>query len=345
MAKSTTKAEIQSATNLSHEMRNLLHRLKLAGSYRVLEQRMVFDGASVETAGQLAHNEPAAIAPGGSDEAGAQLDAIDALDVVAAMAATPIGLEAQGSSIVFIDHGVGNADELISAVPPGSEIVFLDPSTDGVEQIAEYLSGRHDIESIHILSHGSQGELALGNATLTSETMQGEHLDDLTVIGSALTPDGDILIYGCNFSDGESGLKAAIILGGITGADIAASDNLTGHVDLGGDWHFETEVGEIDALGLEAPDWMGLLDPPVDFDFSMISTLESGVDLQVGAVYRFSGVSPGFDALVEISDMQNATLAQLDDSSQGVDRAFQPEIVGNAAGSYVEFRIQFVAAG
>ena len=74
--------------------------------------------------------------------------------------------------------------------------------------------------------------------------------------------------------------------------------------------------------------------------------LESGTDLQIGAVYRFKDVKPGIDGIITILDMTGGmTLAQLDGPS-GFDEAFQPYI--NCAPSqrgYVEFQLDFVFGG
>ena len=42
-------------------------------------------------------------------------------------------------------------------------------------------------------------------------------------------PDADLLIYGCNFGQGEAGQEAMETLAELTGADIAASTDRTGH--------------------------------------------------------------------------------------------------------------------
>jgi len=91
-----------------------------------------------------------------------------------------------------------------------------------------------------------------------------------------LTADGDILVYGCDFSAGSAGLAAARILGDITGADIAGSVNDTGAADLGGDWNLETQIGSIEAKAIDAPSWRGLLAPfdirvEADTTFSMVA--------------------------------------------------------------------------
>ncbi|MDD9908757.1 MAG: BspA family leucine-rich repeat surface protein, partial [Ahrensia sp.] len=147
----------------------------------------------------------------------------------------------------------------MSALGANVEVVLLDPARDGVEQIAEALEGRDGIEAIHILSHGDQGRLFLGNTVLDANSMQGEHLDELTVIAKSLHSDGDILIYGCDFTGGTDGLEAAMLLGSITGADIAASDDTTGHESFQGDWDLETEIGQVETASISASAWHGEL--------------------------------------------------------------------------------------
>ncbi|MDE3249427.1 MAG: T9SS type A sorting domain-containing protein [Bacteroidota bacterium] len=73
--------------------------------------------------------------------------------------------------------------------------------------------------------------------------------------------------------------------------------------------------------------------------------LVSGTDLQVGAVYRYSNVRPGTDAIVTITDLNKISLTQFDGAS-GFDEAFQPYIwcPGKTKG-YAEFRFDFVTAG
>lgn len=70
----------------------------------------------------------------------------------------------------------------------------------------------------------------------------------------------------------------------------------------------------------------------------------SGTHLSKGAVYRYSSVKSGTDALVRISNItSNTTLSDLDQTGDGYDEAFQPSVTvqGNREG-YVEFEITFV---
>ena len=59
--------------------------------------------------------------------------------------------------------------------------------------------------------------------------------------------DGDLLIYGCDLAATERGEQFVDSLARLTGADVAASDDPTGHADLGGDWELEYRSGDIES--------------------------------------------------------------------------------------------------
>ena len=116
--------------------------------------------------------------------------------------------------------------------------------------MAEYLSGRSGLEALHLISHGEEGTLLIGNDRISAEELSSIHADKLAAIGSALAEDGDFLIYGCNFASGESGEAAISLLAQLTHADVAASSDDTGHAELGGNWNLEKQSGtiEVDSL-------------------------------------------------------------------------------------------------
>ncbi len=213
-----------------------------------LEQRILLDGAAVDTAADVAVDALA--------EAPAENTAGSEESTSAAVAGVAPANDRR--EVIFIDAGVQDAADLVSEIGTTAEVVFLEQGEDGLQQIADYLDGMSDIDAVHVLSHGGEGTLALGSATLTADSIAGEHSDVLSEIGGALSENGDILIYGCDFG-ADSGVIDA--LAEATGADVAASDNKTGAADKGGDWELEVQAGEIEADGLVAEGWNGLLEP------------------------------------------------------------------------------------
>ncbi|MEM9409517.1 MAG: isopeptide-forming domain-containing fimbrial protein [Planctomycetota bacterium] len=152
----------------------------------------------------------------------------------------------QSREIIFVDSGVDNFQTLIDGVGPDVEVVVLDAHSNGLLQIQNHLSGRTDLNAIHLLSHGTEGHLQLGNATISIEQMQATYESVLSEIGSSFSPDGDLLIYGCDFGGGQDGQKAVDQLAKLVGSDVAASNDLTGNSQLGGDWDLEIRSGQIE---------------------------------------------------------------------------------------------------
>jgi hypothetical protein len=115
-----------------------------------------------------------------------------------------------------------------------------------VGQLSEHLMGREGLRAIHILSHGSAGSLKLGSTQLNSATLEARQ-DELGAWRQALSVGGDILLYGCNVARGSFGVSFVERLAEVTGGDVAASTDLTGAVQLGGDWTLELTTGPIEA--------------------------------------------------------------------------------------------------
>ncbi|MFZ4802919.1 MAG: DUF4347 domain-containing protein, partial [Chlorobium sp.] len=101
--------------------------------------------------------------------------------------------------VFFIDASLPDLFTLTSALSADAEIHFIDSTQDGFEQIAltlRGLQGESDIDAIHIFSHGSAGEISIGSTTLSNYNINS-YAATLSQIGSALSPAGDILLYGC----------------------------------------------------------------------------------------------------------------------------------------------------
>jgi uncharacterized repeat protein (TIGR01451 family) len=149
-------------------------------------------------------------------------------------------------NVLFVDARVENCDSLARGATADTFVFVLDSTRDGVEQITRILANCSDLDSLQIVSHGREARVQLGAIELCSDNLETySHL--LQQWGKALSERGDILLFGCSVAAGESGAAFVRRLSFIAGADIAASDNLTGSAALGGDWELKFATGEIKA--------------------------------------------------------------------------------------------------
>ncbi len=224
-----------------------------------LEPRMLFDGAIAatvaETAASAEHASTADAARPSDDGSQHASDAVP-----------PAATGDHRQEVVFIDGKVDNKQQLIAGLKPGTEVVVLDSNQDGLQQIADYLKNRSDIDAIHLLSHGADGTVELGNTWLNAENI-GQHSAALNAIGAALAADGDILLYGCSTAEGTQGTALLNELARLTQADVAGSVDPTGAADKGGDWQLERQTGQIEAASLNLVDYRSLLATPADQNF------------------------------------------------------------------------------
>jgi VCBS repeat-containing protein len=174
-----------------------------------------------------------------------------------------------GNEIVFVMGNLPDLQALIGGIKPGVEVHILDPLGDGIAEIDSILNGRSALDAIHIFSHGASGSLALGTTTLNSNTLL-DHQSQLAELGSHLTSTGDLLLYGCNVAQGADGQAFIESIARTTGADVAASMDLTGAASLGGDWVLEANAGSIEGQNIA-----------ID-SFSSVLSLEGSATIQQG---------------------------------------------------------------
>ncbi|MBV7511906.1 DUF4347 domain-containing protein [Pseudomonas sp. PDM25] len=211
-----------------------------------LEPRMLFDGAVAATVADAAQADshttadaaktPTADQPVASKDTHGQADATPA----------PAPVAVPGQSVVFVDSRVKDADSLLKGVAPGTQVVQLDASKDGLQQIAAYLDTHQGISSVQIIAHGNAGDLWLGDSYLSADNVAARSAV-LAEIGKDMNVGGDILIYGCYTAEGERGLSFVDSLAHLTGRDVAASSNRTG---IGGDWDLEIATGSIESANV-----------------------------------------------------------------------------------------------
>ena len=152
----------------------------------------------------------------------------------------------QYHSVLFIDARVADAGGLLAAAADGVLVVQLAPDGDGVQQIAAALVGLEGLDSIQIVSHGASGQLQVG-ATVLDAAGLAIRAAALAQWGGALREGGDLLLYGCDVGQGDAGMAFIDALADLTGADVAASTDVTGSDLLGANWVLEAATGSIEA--------------------------------------------------------------------------------------------------
>ncbi|WP_197455228.1 DUF4347 domain-containing protein [Stieleria neptunia] len=211
--------------------------------------------------------------------------------------------------IAFVDTTIDDFETLLEDIDQQDqplEIVYLDPARDGFAQIAEALTGRTELDAIHLISHGRDGVLHLGEQPFDADDLSNQYALELESIGRALASDGDLLIYGCDLARSGPGQHLIDTLAQLTGADVAASDDTTGNSDDGGDWELEFHHGQIQTPSLwietTAMQWTGTLSPAPHVSFQVPSEAFLNEEFQFDVTFdntspthSDAGFAPYFD--------------------------------------------------
>ena len=327
-----------------------------------LEPRIMLDGAALVTADAATE---AVVEQETADDSSLPVGISQRLtdELLSALAAHQLP-EAPRTEIVFIDGGVDDVQTLIDGISADKEVVLLDPSRNGVEQISEALAGRSDIDAIHILSHGDSGQVTLGDQVLSADNLD-QFGDDLQVWGSALTEAGDILIYGCDVAAGDAGESFVDSLAQLTGADVAASVDLTGAAALGGDWDLESQTGSVEAasaVSVEAQENYATLLAEYDANYQDMNfssaTNKVGDGTNAGDVVLYDNVitigGQQIDAIVRTETIVGGSMSTFDSTDSSGSSAgnetgfFSPQFVFDGTDSpagYAVFQIEFIEGG
>ena len=159
-----------------------------------------------------------------------------------------------GREIVFVDANVENAQQIVEQFKQENsgkivDFFLIDSEQDGILQVSETLSSYQALDAIHFITHGASGEIQLGESILNNESIT-QYADEIETWGQALSEDADFLFYGCDIASNEQGEFLISQLSDLTGADVAASINLTGTEENRADWILEYQEGDIQTLSV-----------------------------------------------------------------------------------------------
>ncbi len=187
-----------------------------------------------------------------------------------------------GQELVIVDSQVEGYESLIAGLDP-RQVLVLNAQQSGLDQITAALASYQNLDAIHLISHGNAGQLQLGRDTLDRASLQA-NLAHVQSWGQALSATGDFLIYGCNVAADGMGQDLIQSLAQITGADGAASDDVTGQAALGGDSDLEVTTGAIESRTLSFANYNGILPTYNGKEYRLTSSAKTWEDAQAEAI-------------------------------------------------------------
>ena len=182
--------------------------------------------------------------------------------------------------IAFVDTGAKDYQLLVNDLLANQsdnkhiEVILLDSNRNGIDQITEVLAEYQNFDAVHIVSHGTDSAVKLGDSWLDQNNLDN-YSDEISSWATSFSEDADIQFYGCDLAAGEEGRSLINQISQLTDADVSASIDDTGSAVLGGDWVLEFSTGEIETdivfSAATQQNWSGLL-----ASFTVANTNDSG---------------------------------------------------------------------
>lgn len=170
--------------------------------------------------------------------------------------------------VVFIDETLPHL-EMLAQANSFAKIVFLHHEAPILSQMAQALSSMEKVSHIHLLTHGSSGEIHLGQHGVSLETL-ALYGKELLSISNAMGKEGEFYLYGCEVAFGERGKAFIKMLGDITGLRVAAATHKVGHQSFGGSWELDAKTPMM-FNALHVSKWRGVL-ATTTFKFAITTT-------------------------------------------------------------------------
>ncbi|MHC4874662.1 MAG: DUF4347 domain-containing protein, partial [Planctomycetota bacterium] len=220
-----------------------------------LEERIVLEGSGLnidDPNGEDNNNDDAAVAP--DSEADSIIENNDASDTnpVDALTSDFQSQQAEEVSVLVVTSSINDYSDLIAAANDNVRVVeynsFDTTLSQLLDQITEALDGEK-ADKIGFAVHGEDGALdvsADGSMTLSTLLFSQDQQNFWSDIGEALKSEGRIDLFACNLAGNEQGQLLVSEIESLTGADVAASDDVTGNSDAGGDWILETDNVDVE---------------------------------------------------------------------------------------------------
>jgi hypothetical protein len=154
----------------------------------------------------------------------------------------------QDLHVVLISNALGQIDAISKAAGPDAKVITYDGQKGDLQTIVNDLkslvdSTGHKIEQLEVMSYGQPGILQLSENSLFSANTVSSNPAAWQALGSLLTSNAKIDLWGCNVGQGADGTSLVNTISSITHATVWASSNTTGS-GANSDWVLETHSGE-----------------------------------------------------------------------------------------------------
>lgn len=211
---------------------------------QVLEERVLYSATPLPIQG-LENVDPAGTINGSLEQLENALQASETGYFSSQNDLSPAALPLRAA--IFVDESLTNLEQLIAGLQLDHEfdLFMIGRDSEGIAGINSALaSSEYIYTSMHILTHGGEATLQFGETVVTADNI-GLYQSQFEGWANHLSADADILFYGCDVAATADGQELLTRISVWSGADIAASDDLTGHIQLGGDWALEYRIGDI----------------------------------------------------------------------------------------------------
>lgn len=150
----------------------------------------------------------------------------------------------------FIDQRADNPEQLLFGGEAGTIATIVLKQEAGLEAVTnallEFAATGQKLDAVNIVAEGNQGYFWLGNELVDGETLEA-YQSQLQQWRGVLGDGADLLLYSCFTALGMNGEAFIQQLTDLTGADVAASLDVTGSENFGGNWELEYSTGVIEA--------------------------------------------------------------------------------------------------
>lgn len=163
------------------------------------------------------------------------------------------------TELYVLDQSIAEARGIREAIPKDTGVLVLHDQEAPLRQVVTTLEGQTEVRALHVLAHGAPGVLHLVGWEMIMAALTEEEKSAWAQIGARLGPDGDILIYGCDFAKGHAGEDALTRLVELTSRNVAAAAHRVGTAEYGGSWVLEAQSGTPSTQPIVAQGFAGTL--------------------------------------------------------------------------------------